>query len=218
MSESQDKQVQLLIENVRISLAYLFRPYVGKSDDGKEQKSYKTDCIITPTHPALQKIKDAQRRVAQAGWPGSWEQVMQQLAAQDKLCLHKGDIGRADREEYKGNYYITANVKVKPRIVVTRNGANVEIAEDDPCAPYSGCWANVLVAIWPQSPDGGKPSKWGKRINAQLMGVQFLRHDEKFGGGGRIAKVDEFGIVAPDADGAVPMAAAQTSGPGADLI
>jgi hypothetical protein len=64
----------------------------------------------------------------------------------------------------------------------------------------------VLIAIYAQGANG-KPSSYGKRVNAQLLGVQFVRHDTRFGGG-RIASVDEFALAPADADGAVPMAAA----------
>lgn len=218
MSEQQNAQIQILIENVRISYAYLYKPYVGKGDDGKETRSYKLHALMPPTHPSLQVVKNAQRAAAAVGWPGAHERVLLELAATDRLCLHDGTIYKADDPNYAGNKFVSASGKAKPRLVVTRNGANVEVGEDDPCALYSGCWANVMVAIWPQGP-ASKPGKWGKRINAQLMGVQFLRHDEKFGGGGRIARPDEFGIVAAEADGAVPMNPAQAGGaPGSDLI
>lgn len=215
-----DKQVILLIENVRLSLVYAYRPYIGKNDQGKDTKSYKADALIPSGHPALQKVKDAQKKAAQAAWPTNWEQVLMQLASSDKLCLHNAAMNpsRSDKPEYAGMFYVTGNVKVKPRTVVTRGGVNVDTLEDDACAVYSGCWGNMIVAIYGQSPDGGKPNPYGKRINAQLMGLQFLKHDEKFGGSGRIAKPEEFGIAAPDADGAVPMTAAQPSGPGSDLI
>jgi hypothetical protein len=45
--------------------------------------------------------------------------------------------------------------------------------------------------------------KWGKRVNAQLMGVQKIKDGASFGGG-KVAKLEEFGLAAADADAAAP--------------
>jgi hypothetical protein len=208
---NQSTQEIVLIENTRLSYAYLFEPYRGKNDAGKETASYGAHALLPPDHPALAVIRAAQRRVAVAAWGAEAENVLTQLAAQDRLCLHNGDVSKAGQESYKGMFYVSANGKVQPQIVVTRNGVNVAIAKNDPSAPYSGCWANMFIAIYAQGPNG-KPSQYGKRINAQLTGVQFLRHDTAFGGGGKVARPDEFPTVkGADADGAAPAATSAAS-------
>jgi hypothetical protein len=218
-------QRDLWLMDVRLSYFYGFDAFEGTNDQGQVTKSYCSHAILEPTHPALEKVRQAMRDVAKAGWGEAlvasadaqgnpiqlpaWQAVMQQLAAQDRLCLHNGNVSKAGEEAYAGKFYVSANSKVRPTIVATRGGQNVQVQKGDPDAPYSGCRANVLVSIYCQGPNG-KPSKFGKRINAQLMGVQFVRHDQAFGGG-RVAKLDEFGIVASEADGAAPVAAAGVS-------
>jgi hypothetical protein len=66
---------------------------------------------------------------------------------------------------------------------------------------YSGCYVNMQIALWAQQ------NNFGKRVNAQLRGIQFLRDGEAFSGGG-VANPDEFDAVEADADGAAPEAAA----------
>lgn len=179
----------VLIEGARLSYVNVFQPY---------EKTYCLHAIIPPTHPAVALIKEAQRKAAAFAWKDKALDVLTQLAAQDRLCLHSGDITKAGQDGYAGMVFVSANGKVKPKILVTRNGANVEIAENDPCAPYSGCYGNVIVDVWPQV-----STEWGKRINAQLTGVQFTKHGDRFGGG-RVAKLDEFGLAPTDADGPAP--------------
>jgi hypothetical protein len=207
MSQNES-QIVVVLENVRLSYVYAFDPYVGKNDQGQETRTYSAHAIMDPTHAGVQKVKDAQRAIAAAGWGPQADAVLQQLLAQDKLCLHAGDISKMGQEAYKGKVFVSANGKARPRIVVTRGGTNVDIEKNDPYAPYSGCWANMIIAVYGQGTNA-KPNKFGKRINAQLMGLQFLRHDTAFGGGGKIATPDEFPIVAgTDADGAAPVSQA----------
>jgi hypothetical protein len=194
-------QVVLTLRNVRLSYFYGFKPMLGTNDSGKETTNYCTHGILTPDHPDLATIKAAMRQVAQKAWPNNWEAVLQQLAAQDRLCLHNGSISKAGQQGYEGNYYVSANSKTRPMHVETRGGQNVVLTESDG-RPYSGCYANLMIAIYAQGGDG-KPSKFGKRINAQFMGTQFKAHGEAFGGG-RVAKPDEFGIDPAEADGAAP--------------
>lgn len=186
----------VLIPNVILSYFNGFQPLIGKNDQGQETRNYCTHGIMDPAHPAVQLIKDAQRKAAAFKWGDQATAVLTQLAAANKLALRSGDAKGG--EEYTGKVFISANSKVRPRIVVSRGGVNVEIGENDPCAPYSGAKGNLIVDIWPQ-----QHPKFGKRINAQWTGVQFVEHGKRFGGG-RIARVDEFGIVPTDADGAVP--------------
>jgi hypothetical protein len=209
---NQETQVTVVLSNVRLSYAYIFRPFKGKNDKGQETSSYSAHGIMLPTDPGVLLVRNAQRQVAAAAWGAQATDVLTKLAAQDKLALHDGNISKMGQEAYAGKYFVSANSKVRPKIAVTRGGVNTEIDEGDPCAPYSGCWANLIVAIYAQGPNN-KPSQYGQRINAQLMGVQFLRHDEKFGGGGRVATLDEFpNVEATGADAAAPAVADASAG------
>ena len=209
-AQANGGNITVLLQDVVLSYAYLFQPLIGRNDKGQETRNFCTHAIMTPNHPGIALVKEAQRKAAQAKWGDQWQAVLNQLGLQHRVALHDGALKGG--EGYEGNFFVSANSKVKPRILVTRNGANVEIAENDPCAPYSGCRANVIVDIWPQ-----QHPQFGKRINAQLTGVQFVAHGKRFGGG-RVAKLDEFGINPVDADGAVPGGLAQPTDSGSSLV
>lgn len=213
---NESSQKIIMLTDVRLSYAYLFNPMVGTDDKGNTTRNFCTHAIMPPNHPAIELLKAAQREVAQAKWGNQWQAIMTALAGQDKLALHAGNVSKPGQEGYEGNYYVSANSKQRPTLVETRGGVNVQLVESDG-RPYSGCFANVMIAVYAQDPKGEK-AKFGKRINAQLMGVQFLRHGDAFGGG-RVAKPEEFGITAEGADGAAP---GEISGsfdtPGSDLI
>lgn len=239
MNAKARTDVELILTNVRLSYAYLFKPYAGKRDDGSVSSTYCVHAIMTPDNPILAKVREAQRQVAKAAWgevptqvpdptdPSgvkmktvpAWEAVMLKLAQQDKLCLHNGNISKQGEAEYAGKFYVSANnSKKQPTIFaasadpsnpqvpleITNNPGHKE-------APYGGCWANVKVSIYAQSPNG-RPSKWGQRINAQLEGVQFLKHDTAFGGG-KVASASEFGVAAAaDADAPISQPSGDDSG------
>ena len=56
--------------------------------------------------------------------------------------------------------------------------------------PYAGCIVNGQVDVWAQD-----NPEFGRRINAELTGVQFVRDGEAFSGGAP-AKPDDFDDVA----------------------
>ncbi|WP_244126983.1 ssDNA-binding protein, partial [Xylella fastidiosa] len=68
--------------------------------------------------------------------------------------------------------------------------------------PYAGCYVNANIELWAQD------NNYGKRINASLGGVQFLRDGEAFAGGG-VASVEDFEDLSnvaelEDVEGAMP--------------
>ena len=78
---------------------------------------------------------------------------------------------------WAGMIAVSTSNKVRP-VVVDR--ARNPVAEGDTESPYSGCYVNASITLWAQN------NKFGKRINANLRGVQFVDDGEAFG----IAPVD----------------------------
>jgi hypothetical protein len=53
---------------------------------------------------------------------------------------------------------------------------------------YAGCYVNAIFSLWAQN------NQYGKRINAQLDGVQFAKDGEPFADGGvSVSEFDAFG-------------------------
>jgi hypothetical protein len=63
------------------------------------------------------------------------------------------------------------------------------LTEDDNVV-YAGCYVNAIITLWVQN------NSYGKRVNAQLDGVQFAKDGEPFGAGGIDA--DEFDLLDDD--------------------
>ncbi len=210
-----ERNVPVLLEDVRLSYAYLATPFQGKNDQGEVTYTYTTHALFKPGSRQHEIVKAAIAKACVIGWQGQADQIKAQLAATDKLCIHDGNVTKGGEGPYKDMLYVACNSRSKPRILATRNGVNVELSPGDPLFPYSGCHANVAFDVYPQGAIGAKPNKGGKRVNAGLTGVQFLRHDEPLGGGGRVAKLEEFPTVeTAGADAPAPAAA----GGGSSLI
>lgn len=168
------------IENCRIAFANDL--FVAKAiNDGKPR--YSSSFLIPPTHPAVAKLKAVMDRVGKEKWGDKWTAIHKALEAQDRLCLHNGDM--KEYAGYAGNLYVSAARRPeegKPR-VVDRNGNDIT---QDQGIIYSGCRVIALLEIWAQD-----NPKFGKRINATIRGVQFFADDTRFSGSGT-ASDDEF--------------------------
>lgn len=104
----------------------------------------------------------------------------------DKLCLKDGD--ETERAEFAGKYTIKASTKKRP-LVINRNKSPITDGDN---VVYAGCYVNGIISLWAQN------NQYGKRINAQLDGVQFVRDGDPFGDGA--VGVDAFDVFGVDED------------------
>ena len=103
--------------------------------------------------------------VAKEKWgEAKYGDVLKSLKASDKLAIHDGD-SKSDYEGYAGHLFLNASNKIRPT-VVGPDRAPLTAADGK---PYSGAYVNCILELWAQD------NTYGKRINASLLGVQFLR-------------------------------------------
>jgi len=88
----------------------------------------------------------------------------------DKICLRDGD--EKDYDGFAGHLFLSAANAKRPQVV--DRDPSVPLAEEDG-KPESGDYVNGVVRLWWQD------NKFGKRINASLEVVQFVKEGEKFG-------------------------------------
>lgn len=180
---AKEQQVgEVKLKNVRLSFAALFEPNVQKNDDGTERKTWKSNFLISKdgddddAKDNLRKIKRASMAVKEKKY-GSDEKKWPKFKA-DRICLRDGD--EEDWDGYEGNWYLSANSPIDrpPRVITNRKGSDNRWIKAEPGernCPYSGCYVNAIVRIWVQD------NEHGKRINASLEAVQFLRDGDPFG-------------------------------------
>lgn len=181
---------QLRIDDVRFNFAAtLFTP--KGSQDKPDDLKFSCVAIIRRDHLQLAAIKAAMLAAAESKWPGKGADMLKQLQAADRLCLHDGDA-KADHPGYKGNFYINASNTLRPLVI----GPNRENLAAQDGKPYSGSYGNIIVEFWAQD------NKFGKRVSASLLGAQHIKDGERLAGGG-VASADDFE--------AVPQAAAEAA-------
>ncbi len=198
--------MKIKLQNVRLLYAAaLFEPQKGPNGEGDPK--FSATFGFPPDHPVVAEIKAGFKKVAEEKWGAKAAEVFAALKAGDKLCMHDG-AAKGDREGYAGNQYLSASNKLKPLVVdnVAAPGTQtprVLTATDG--RVYSGCYVNATIELWAQD------NKFGKRINASLMGVQFARDGQRLSGGG-VASVDDFEAI-PEA--AAPAGGGATTAPAA---
>lgn len=171
--------MKITLKDVRLAFPVLFTP---KAADATKPTalSFSAAFIFPPDHPARKELGDACRAIANEKWGTKAADILKGMVTGDKLCLHNGDT-KAQYEGYAGNFFINSRNKARPT-VKDRNKANLVEADGK---PYAGCYVNAIIELWPQD------NTFGKRINASLMGVQFVRDGDAFSGGG-VADDDDF--------------------------
>lgn len=166
------------IDNVRASYPHLDKMYQAPpGKDGKQSapafsivgmldKKTHVDAknLIVEVMNGIQKEKDTK-------------------VAKDKKFIRDGDDG--DKLEYEGYWTVSARETRRPS-VRHRSGEPMSEKEIQDII-YAGCRVNILVNPWFQDND------FGKRINSNLLAVQFVRDDEQIGQ----ARIDDEGVFDP---------------------
>jgi hypothetical protein len=176
---------QVILNNVRLGRVSLTKLHVWKdSATGKQKGKYHADLILAPNHSQLEAFTALMRNAVAKKFGADATAALEQIEAQDRLCLHQGDVTRAGEPEYGGKLYISASSADPPTVVVTERGINIAnrgtpvvLTPSHPLWPYPGCYANVHLSVFAYS----HPNV-GRGVSAQLMGVQFLGHGERLMG------------------------------------
>ncbi|EBP0013163.1 DUF2815 family protein [Salmonella enterica] len=177
--------MKIRLNNVRLAFPALFE---AKTVNGEGKPTFSARFILSPDHPGVKAVNEAIEAVAKAKWGDKAELTLKTLRAQLKVCLHNGDE-KPEYDGFPGNMFVSASNQARPT-VIDRDRTDL-IAADG--RPYAGCYVNAVVEIWAQD------NNFGKRVNASLSGVQFLRDGDAFTGG-QPASADEFDDMSEGAD------------------
>ena len=178
MSNTNRQVVRL--NNVRLSFPSLFREKKFAPTDAKG--SYSATFLLDKETNAKD-IADAKKAIDalvkdtfKGKHPGA-----------QRTCLRDGSE-KPDTPGYGEDVmFISARTDKRPHVV---NRDMSPLNEEDG-KPYAGCYVNATVEVWAQD------NQYGKRINAKLRAVQFVKDGEEFGGG-HIDISREFTAIADD--------------------
>ena len=158
---------QILVQNARLSFPSLFKK---ASFDGNEGK-YEATLLIPKSD---KKTYDAIMAAIE-----ECKSEKKIKVASDKVFIKDGDD--IEYDGYAGHWAIKASNNKRP---TTIDRSRTPVVEEDEVF-YAGCYVNAIIEPWGQS------NQFGKRVNANLLGVQFVKNGESFESG-RVAVADAF--------------------------
>tara|TARA_R110002126_G_scaffold41214_2_gene120123 strand:+ start:1881 stop:2411 length:531 start_codon:yes stop_codon:yes gene_type:complete len=151
--------VKIHLKNVRLSFPSIFKRSVFDGNEGKYEATFLIDKSDKKTKKAIDEVIKAAIEEAKVKVPA------------DKYCLKDGD--ESEYDGYEGMWSLKAANGKRPT-VIGRDKA--PLTEDDDVM-YAGCYVNAIVDIWIQN------NNYGKRANANLYGIQFVKDGDPFGNG-----------------------------------
>lgn len=171
--------------------AFLNALFEAQTVGGEGEPAFGGTWLLDPkTHAkTIEELEAAFEAIAKEKWGAKAPAVLKELKTKDRLALHDGDT-KSSYDGFEGQFFVTTRSKVRPT-VIDRDRTPLTAADGK---PYSGCYCNVIIELWAQD------NQYGKRINAQLKGVQFVRDGDSFGGGGAPAAADDFADLGDGSD------------------
>lgn len=160
---------KLKLTGVRLSFPKLFE---AEQYEGKGPFRYGAAFWVPKTDTALiARVNDAIQAEAKAAWGAKAGAMLIEILPDKKACCWI-DGARKDAEDYwvLGSY----RPQEKGRPLVIDQAKTPLVAADG--KPYAGCWVNATVEIYTTN----KPNTG---VRCGLLGVQFLRDGDAFGGG-----------------------------------
>ena len=184
MATATVKGDKIIVSEARLAFPDLFEargftdPKTGKTGDPQ----FSATLLVDRSDPSFRKVIEAEEeRVAKEKWDTKSEAILSEIRANNRGAIKKGEL-KASYDGFPGNDFIACNNKTRPT-VVHRNGSPLTHADG---VVYAGCYVLAHITLWAQD------NAFGKRINANITGVQFLRDGDAFGGGAAPSSTEEF--------------------------
>lgn len=173
--------MKVILSAVRGAFLNLFE---AKTVGGEGEPRYSGAFVIEPGTSNAKTLSQALTAVAKEKWGAKADTVLAELKKKGRVCYKEAPLTNSDGEVYDGfdgMHALNASNKARP-LVLDRDKSPLSAADG---RPYSGSFMNVSLELWAQD------NQYGRRINATLKGVQFVRDGDAFGGGAP-ASPDDF--------------------------
>jgi hypothetical protein len=148
------------LKNVRLSYPSLFRKAIFQGNETKFEATF----LISKEDTLTKQLLDSAIAAAVAD-------AKIKMPKEDKLCLKDGDS--CEYDGYADHWSLKASSNKRPTVI---DRDRTPLVEEDG-KPYAGCYVNAIVDIWVMN------NQYGKRVGANLYGVQFLKDGEPFAAG-----------------------------------
>ena len=159
------------LKGARLSFPSLFNKSEFEGKEGKFEATLLFPKSDKKTYNQIIKAIDAAKKEANKKVPES------------KYFIKDGDeiFEEKEYDGYEGMWAVKAGNSKRPTVI---DRDKSPITEDDDIV-YAGCYVNAIVSPWVQD------NQYGKRVNANLLGIQFVKDGEAFGDA-TVADADDF--------------------------
>jgi hypothetical protein len=174
------------VKGARLSFAALFKAKLPQNETDPAKAKFKATFLLDPSNPdhakQIEVIKAASAAIEKEQWPKgvkdlksrAWE--LQRTAEQHKAAVAAAKAAglqepKAPYAGWEGMFSIVTSESVRPKVV---NAKGIPVSEGDSGVPYAGCYVDGYISLWTQD------NTHGKRVNANLIAVQFRSDGEAF--------------------------------------
>lgn len=181
--------MKVMVSNVRIAFPELFQPKAFQDSE----PAFSAVLAVDPANKVnVSMLDDAMAQAAKDKWGDRAPGILKDLVSKGRVGFVKAPKTTSGGEVLDGfDGMFTLSTRSKPNqppLILDRDRTKLTT---DTGRIYGGCYVNASVSCWAQD------NQFGKRINFQLLGVQFVRDGDAFTGGGR-ATPDDFADVPED--------------------
>lgn len=169
---------EFFLSNVRLAFPELWE---AKQVNGEGEPAFSCSLLLPRDHPQVAEVRKLEDEVGKEQWKDKWPAIKKEIVANNRLAMKDGDA-KASYDGFPDHWFISARNPGRPT-VVDRDRTPL-LPKDG--RPYAGCYVTVKLELWAQD------NKYGKRINAKVLGVQYLRKGNAFGAGSAPADPNEF--------------------------
>jgi len=154
--------MKIKLTNVRLSFPSLF----SKAKFNDVETKFEATFLLHKEQQAdlIKKLESSIDKIAAEHFKGKVPKGL-------KLCIADGD--EKDYDGYENHMSFKAASNKRPTLI---DRDKTPLAEEDGVL-YAGCYVNAIVDFWVQD------NQYGKRVNSNLLGVQFFKDGDEFGAG-----------------------------------
>lgn len=175
---------RVMVTNARLAFPVLEKP---EQFQGQGKARFSATLLIEPGSPLHDQCKTAMRAAAAEKWgEAKADAAVKGLSSTGKVAMYDGDLKADKYDGFEGMIAIGAHSQeTAPPMLL--DGQKNQLPRNTGVI-YPGCYVNASIEFWAQD------NNFGKRINAQLRGVQFAKDGDSFSAA-RPADADEFGVI-----------------------
>lgn len=178
------------LANVRLSFPDLF---TATQVNGQGEPSFRAQFLVPANSTLKAEIDTEVKRIAVAKWGAKAQAILDaNEGIPQKMCWIDGKKRAYDG--YEGMWALSATRPEKKGPPLRYTSAKV-LLDKDTGALYAGCYVNASVNFWCQD------NQHGKAVRCELLGVQFYKDGDSFGGGSQ-PNTDDFDDISDGADAA----------------